>query len=281
MSTPSERFSIRAGFVPGALVVAALAALACGLPPEVDLQEKHATNAADPDLGDFDHSALDALLAAHVDADGWVDYPSLAQQGAALDAYLEAIGAADFEALSRDAKLAFLINAYNAATLRLILDHWPLDSIRDIPADQRWDGRTWNVAGEQLTLNQIEHERIRPDFEEPRIHFAVNCASVGCPPLRAEAFTAEKLEQQLQEQTIYCHTHDRWLQYENGASAVRLTKLYDWYGGDFEQVADSKLAWAAQFNEPLQAALDAGAAPDIRYLDYSWEINSQANSAGH
>ena len=124
---------------------------------------------------------------------------------------------APIDELGRDERLALLINAYNAFTLRLILDHYPVASITDIPADQRWDAVRWRLAGETYSLNQIEHELVRPNFREPRIHFALVCAAVGCPPLRTEAYTGELLEEQLEGQTRYSHAHDRWLRYRTGA----------------------------------------------------------------
>ena len=248
-------------------------AAACG-PPPAQLEEAYEDEAGS---ATFDHSNLDAVLAAHVDADGWVDYAALAEDPSDLDGYIEELATAPFDALGRDEKLALLINAYNAFTLRLILDHYPLDSIKDIASDQRWDGRTWNLAGNSWTLSQIEHEEIRPKFREPRIHFAVNCASIGCPPLRTESFVGNRIDEQLDDQMRYTHSHDRWLRFDAEANVVNLTKLYDWYGGDFEQVADSKLDFAARYTEPLQAAIDSGTAPKVRWLDYSWELNDITN----
>jgi hypothetical protein len=248
-------------------------AASCG-PPAAQLQEAYEANPSGPS---FDHSRFDAVVKKHVDADGWVDYEALAAAPGELDAYISALADAPFDELGRNQKLALLINAYNAFTLRLILDDYPLGSIRDIASDQRWDGRTWNLGGHQWTLNQIEHEQIRPKFEEPRVHFAVNCASIGCPPLRAEAYTADRLDEQLDEQMRYTHNHDRWLRFDAKRNVVSLTKLYDWYGGDFEQVADSVEAFAARYNEPLQAALDSGAKPKTQWLEYSWTLNDVHN----
>lgn len=100
-----------------------------------------------------------------------------------------------------------LINAY---TIQLILDHYPLASIQDIPGDQRWDAVRWRVGPHTWSLNQIDHEQIRPKCAEPRIHFALVCAAVGCPPLRNEAYTAARLEEQLAGQSAYVHSHPRW-----------------------------------------------------------------------
>lgn len=250
-----------------------LLVLACG-PPAATLAESYE---AKPDGPRFDHSELTSVLSRFVDADGWVDYAGLAAEPAALDRYIAALATAPFDALGRDQKLALLINGYNAFTLRLILDHYPLDSIKDIPADQRWDGRSWNLAGHQWTLSEIEHQQIRPNFKEPRIHFAVNCASIGCPPLARETFDAGRLDEQLNAQMSYTHSHDRWLRYDAASNTVWLTKLYDWYGGDFEQVSGTALAFAAEYAPALKRAIEGGKTPQIKWLEYSWVLNDQKN----
>lgn len=255
-------------------VVSGLAAGLFGGTPTVEAREAYARR---DDAATVDHSVFDQLLARHVDPDGWVDYAGLAADAKALDAYLATVAAAPWDDLDRDGKLALLINAYNAATLRLILDHRPLESIKDIPADQRWSAERWNVGGRVLSLDQIEHQEIRPHFAEPRIHFAVVCAAVGCPPLRAEAYVPERLEEQLAEQAAYVHSHDRWLRYSPGADVVYLTKLYDWYGGDFEQAAGSVLDHAARHAPTLAAALARGKRPAVRWLDYDWALNDVSN----
>ena len=244
-------------------------------PPTAELSE---TYGSQPNGEFFDHAALDRLLARHVDDAGFVDYSGLAVEKQALDGYLETLARADFEALGRDEKLAFLINAYNAFTLRLILDHQPLSSIRDIPSSERWDAARWVLAGSSVSLNQIEHELIRPHFAEPRIHFALVCAAVGCPPLRSEAYTGGELEQQLADQSQYVHTHARWFEYEEGAGELGLTALYDWYGGDFEQVEGSTLEFAARYSPALQSSLATGSSPTITWLDYDWRLNSKENA---
>jgi uncharacterized membrane protein YdjX (TVP38/TMEM64 family) len=246
-------------------------------PTEVTLAETYAAGGG-ADGPTFDHSQFDALLRDHVDADGWIDYRGLAEAPERLDQYIASLADAPFEELGRDEKLALLINAYNAFTLRLILDHRPVDSIRDIPAEERWDAQRWDLAGDTVSLNQIEHERIRPNFVEPRVHFALVCAAVGCPILRGEAYTADRLEEQLADQNRYVHSHDRWFRFEPEESVVHLTALYNWYGGDFEQVAGSVLEYAARHAPALREALDAGNEVTIRWLDYDWSLNSRENA---
>jgi hypothetical protein len=241
-------------------------------PPQVELGEAYA-----PDRGAqiFDHSAFDALLGSFVDEHGFVDYLGLGRRQADLDRYLELLAAAPFEELGRDEKLALWIDAYNAFTLKLILEHYPLDSIRDIPSAERWERVRWNVAGNEYSLNQIEHEQIRPKFREPRIHFALVCAAVGCPPLRREAFVGARLDEQLEDQARRVHRYERWIRYTSGADRIELTSLYEWYGGDFEQVAGSVIDYAARHRPDLAADLESGHRPTPRFLDYDWSLNRQ------
>jgi len=257
----------------GCAVVAQLKSGALGAlfgPPRVTLKEAYEKK---PDAPAFDHAEFTRLLEEHVDAEGFVDYEALHASPAPLDAYLERIADAPFDALGRDGKLALLVNAYNACTLRLILDHWPVKSITHIPRDERWKGRAWTVGGRRLTLHEMEHDECRARFREPRVHFALNCASIGCPPLRREAYTAARLEEQLADQARRVHRESRWFRFDEGAGIVYLTRLYDWYGGDFRQVADSVLAYAARHASQLaDRDLDA---LDVRFLDYDWDVNAQ------
>ena len=246
-------------------------------PPTVVLTEAH-TDTGRTMAPPFDHSTFDALLKKHVNADGWVDYDGLHDDSAQLDEYLTAIARAPFDTMSRNEKLALLINAYNAATLRLILDFHPVKSIKDIPSAKRWDHKRWVVGGHTLSLNDIEHKQIRPKFNEPRIHFALVCAAVGCPKLRNEAFDAARIDAQLDDQMRYAHEHDRWLRFDADRAVLRLTKLYDWYGSDFTQTGMTVQQYAARYSAPLKKALDEGRRVKVRWLDYSWVLNSRANA---
>jgi hypothetical protein len=244
-------------------------------PPAVVMVETYADR---PDGPQFDDTAFDAILQEHVDDTGLVDYLALKADPAALDAYIGSLASAPLDQMGRDQRLALLINGYNAFTLRLILDHHPVKSIKDIPADQRWDARRWNIAGNIWSLNQIEHEQIRPHFREPRIHFALVCAALGCPPLRREAYVAARIEEQLHEQSAYVHSHDRWYRFDADKGVVHLTELYNWYGDDFEQVVDgSVLDYAARYDPRLRAVLLAGDKPRIAWINYDWSLNSQEN----
>jgi len=241
-------------------------------PPQVTLAETYAGDQGD---SEFDHAPFDRLLGESVDATGLVDYRGLVSQSERLDSYIDSLAQAPLEQLGRDERLALLINAYNAFTLRLILDHYPIESIRDIPGAQRWDAAHWNLAGETYSLNQIEHELVRPNFREPRIHFALVCAAIGCPPLRSEAYSGERLDEQLHAQARHTHLSDRWVRYRSGSGKIELTSLYEWYGGDFEQVAGSILDYVAGYRDDLATDLASGQEIEVRFLDYDWSLNEQ------
>lgn len=201
-----------------------------------------------------------------------MDYGALAADPGDLDAYLAQLAGLDLDTLGRDERLALLINAYNAFTLKLMLDHRPVGSIKDIPSSERWDAERWVLGGETLSLTALEHDRLRARFIEPRIHFAINCASVGCPPLRQEAYEGARLEEQLEDQARRVHADPRWVRLQRNSAldhdTVHLTRLYLWYADDFAQVAGSPLAYAARYQPAL-----ADSRWQISWLDYDWSLN--------
>jgi hypothetical protein len=246
-----------------ALVPAWLALLVALVPPVA------------PDRPRFDHAPFGALLEAHVDAGGRVDYAGLRRDAGRLDAYLRGLETAPLDELGPDERLALLINAYNACTLRLILDFYPVKSIMDIPAPKRWADRRWKVGGHEWSLDQIEHEQIRARFDEPRVHFALVCAAMGCPPLRREAYAGDRLDAQLEDQARRVHGSERWFRFDRDHDVVWLTKLYDWYAKDFERKSGSVTAYAAAYAPDLKRALQSGLRPEIRWIDYDWSLNDQ------
>ena len=244
-------------------------------PPEVQAAEAYEPK---PDGPTFDHSAYDALLKEHVSDAGFVDYQGLVEGASRLDAYLKQLADADLGALGRDEKLAFLINAYNAFTLKLIAENYDggkLATIKDIPEEQRWKAERWEVGGATYSLDAIEHEEIRPKFEEPRIHWALVCAAYSCPPLRNEAYTGDRVSEQLADQERRVFSNERFLKYDPVGNDLRLTKIMLWYGGDFEQAAGSVAAYVRE-NAEDEIKPDAS----VDFLDYSWKLNSQANRGG-
>jgi len=245
-------------------------------PKRVKLDETHV---GDSGTATFDHRNLDGVLKKYVRPGGWVDYAGLEQSPDRLDAYISSLAQVDFEALARDEKLALAINAYNAFTLRLILDHLPLDSIQDIPEDKRWKARRWVLGGKTVSLQDLEDDWLRAGFRDPRIHFAINCASVSCPPLRMEAYRGADIEAQLRDQADFVHHNRRWFELDTQSDDLHLTRLYLWYEGDFEQIAGSSLEFAARYSTELRERLAANGAPDIGWIEYDWALNDLAAGA--
>ena len=223
-----------------------------------------------------------------------VDYAALKRDRAALDAAVAAFAepsAADERGWTRDERLAFWINAYNAFTLRAIVDHYPIrgsvftlsphHSIRQI--DGVWTALTFQAAGRTVTLDDIEHKILRPEFKEPRVHFAINCASVGCPPLAAEPYRAATLDAQLDSAARRYFASPQGLRVDG--RTLRVSKILEWYGEDFvaqfapdragqpDRVERAVLAVVTRFGPPDAAALARAASTRVRFLDYDWSLN--------
>jgi hypothetical protein len=248
--------------------------------------------AAEPTVAAWDHTLWDQLLKMHVVVlrEGQatqLNYQGLATQRGKLKSYLDSLGQVNAEAFdgwSKAEQLAFLINAYNAWTVELILTQYPdLASIKDLGS---WFSSPWAksfipLLGEKRSLDDIEHKLIRGSgrYNEPRIHFAVNCASIGCPALRAEAYTADKLDAQLADQTSkFLMDRSRNRPTDNG---LVLSAILKWYRDDFEQ------GWGGidrleTFLAAQATALGLSAAQvaqlqrqtlSLEYDDYDWQLN--------
>ncbi|MEM9408851.1 MAG: DUF547 domain-containing protein [Acidobacteriota bacterium] len=222
----------------------------------------------------FDHADWGAMLAAGTRG-GLVDYAYFKAERAALEAYLGRIAGANLGALAPEQLKALLINAYNAYTVLSILDHPDVDSIRDI--DGVWDKRTHAVGGFDLTLDNMEHNLLRPFFKDPRIHVAVNCASQSCAPLPPWSFEGETLDDQLDDWTTQFFNDPKYMRQEE--ETLYVSKLLDWYGGDFvaegwEPRAESIATFISDYAEDeLADFLDANPQPKIVFLDYDWGLN--------
>jgi hypothetical protein len=205
------------------------------------------------------------------------DYGAVDADGrAALDGYVAHLAAQPIDRFSRREQLAYWVNLYNALTVRVVLEHYPVESIRDIDispglfADGPWDKALVTVAGEALTLNDIEHRILRPIWRDPRIHYAVNCASVGCPNLPADAFTGAGAEASLDAAARAYVNAPRGLRLKNGK--VIVSSIYVWFKEDFGPNDAAILAHLARYAEPDLAAKLAG----ITKLDdhaYDWTLN--------
>ena len=240
----------------------------------------------------FDHgyTAWDALLKKHL---RWLpdgkqsraNYKGFAADRAALKAVLDSLSAvpkATFDGWSKSQQMAFLINAYNAFTVELILTRYPdLKSIKELGSfiQSPWKKKFFTLLGEQRHLDWIEHEQLRPRYNEPRVHAAVNCASIGCPALRDEAFTATRLEAQL-EDGMRRFLGDRTRNRIKG-DKVEASSIFKWFREDFEQghggfkqVEDVFAKYAEQLSDqPAEQAALKAKALGVNHLDYDWSLN--------
>lgn len=223
---------------------------------------------------------LAQMLTRYVDDGGWVDYAALAEDPAALDRYIDSLKGADLDAMTRDGRLATLINAYNAYVLKLVAENYDggkLKSINDIPEEERFEAQRWELAGQTVSLNEIENRLIRQNYDEPRIHWALVCGAYSCPPLRDEPYTAEALGKQLADQEQRVLSDERFYRYDADAKTLHLTSILDWYGEDFVAAAGSVAGYVAQRKQGV--ATDP--APKIEFIDYDWKLNSRANAPSH
>ena len=232
---------------------------------------------------DQGHTAWTRVLRTHVTVTGpasRVNYANLKAHPQDLDLYianLETVSSEDFSRFSENEKLAFLINAYNAFTLKLIIDHYPVKSIKDIGGvfSSPWKLAFFTLFGEKHRLDDIEHEMIRKKFNEPRIHFALVCAAKGCPALRPEAFAPEILDKQLNtaaEVFLRDLSHNS-LDEKNGV--LHLSSIFKWYGEDFEKKFGSVVNFVLPrlLKNPAQVDALKAKPPKIEYLDYDWSLN--------
>ncbi|MCB0703832.1 MAG: DUF547 domain-containing protein [Saprospiraceae bacterium] len=225
------------------------------------------------------HAIWDSLLQKHVSDDGWVDYIGFREDSSELNKYLDLLSNnhPNKKFWSDDEQLAYWINAYNAFTVKLVADNYPVKSIKDIKdgipfVNTVWDIKFIHIEGATYDLNNIEHGIIRKQFKEPRIHFAVNCASVSCPPLLNHAFTAEKLDQQLDSVARGFINGNKRNQLD--AQNPKLSKIFSWFSGDFEKVSDSVRDFINQYAD---IQIEEGA--DLEYLEYYWELNEASNKS--
>ena len=223
----------------------------------------------------FDHSIWSSLL-AEGSHDGLIDYEVLESRRVELHTYLEAIAKADLASLAPQELKALLINAYNALTLESILLHPGVPSIKSISGV--WDEMRHPVGGLELTLDEIEHNVLRPYFKDPRIHFVVNCASRSCAPLPQWAYEGEKLNDQLEEASRRFLGNPANARLERGR--LRVSRYFDWYGTDFiaedwRPRADSIAEFVARYTEgDIGEAVAADPAIKVSFLDYDWALNS-------
>jgi hypothetical protein len=227
---------------------------------------------------DHRHAPWTAILERWV-SNGRVDYAGLQRTDRArLTAYLRDLSgacAADYRRWTREERIAFWINAYNAFTVQLVLDHYPIDSIRRIgwlpgAAFRRAFIPMAGTKGGPISLDDIEHGTLRRDFAEPRIHFALVCASRSCPDLRPEAYRPADLDRQLDDQARRFLRDPGKNRYDASTRTLHLSSIFEWFRGDFETAAGSLPAFVSPYLEDARAT-EVGVR--IAFLDYDWTLN--------
>ncbi|NDY42624.1 DUF547 domain-containing protein [Dissulfurirhabdus thermomarina] len=228
---------------------------------------------------DFDHSAFDAALKAHVDAEGLVDYAGMARDPR-FRAYLAALEGADPERLDRAGRLAFWINAYNAVTIDKVIRKRPRKSVRETLVPGVWIStrffttRDHVVAGRRLSQDDIEHRILRPVFRDPRVHFALICASMGCPKMPRAAYTAADVDRRLDEEVRRYLASGRGLRVDRRRNVLYVSRIFEWFEEDFGGPS-GVVAFLRKY-APAEARAFLEGSPRIDYLPYDWSLNAQA-----
>jgi len=218
------------------------------------------TSEAQPDF-----KAWDTFLKKYVSATGDVDYKSIKANKKELDAITKTFSATSvLPSWSKSDQLTFWINAYNAFTIDLIINNYPLKSIQGLDGGKPWDVKRINIGGKKYSLNNIENDIIRPQFKDARIHFAVNCAAKSCPPILNGAFFGKTIDTQLDEATKKFINNKKYQTITS--SNITLSKIFDWYGADFGDIVTF-------INKYSNVKVNKSAT--IAYKDYDWALNGK------
>ncbi len=232
---------------------------------KVDIKKNTKSNVPNkPGAMNIDHSLFNKLLRNNVSNTGVVDYKAIKANATELEAYLTLLSKADITSLSKSAQLAFWINAYNAFTIKKVISNYPLNSIKDLNGGKPWDDKWINIDNRTLSLNDIENKIIRPQFNEPRIHFAVNCAAQSCPPIGNFAYSAGNLNTNMEKATKAFINNEKYNKITSGKVVV--SKIFDWYKADFGNLI-------AFLNKYADTKIDPNAT--IEYMDYDWGLNDK------
>ncbi len=209
------------------------------------------------------HEAFDTLLKKHVSATGKVNYKNLKADKAALEAYLKMLSEnTPVDSWSKNDKFAYWINAYNAATMKTIVDNYPLSSITKLDGGKTWDVKRVKLGDKTYSLNDIENNILRP-MGDARIHFAINCAAKSCPPLLNQAFTAKNLNALLESRTKKFINDPKANALSKGGE-IKISKIFDWYGKDFYNITEFINRYAvSKVNDKAK----------IGYAEYDWALN--------
>lgn len=225
------------------------------------------------------------ILKEHVH-NGLVDYKSL-KNDLRLNKYIDQLSNTDYKKLKKEDALAFWINAYNAFTLKVIVDNYPVESITDLNSGGKiigyilgktiWDKKFFSINKKKMSLGEIEHEILRKEFKEPRIHFAIVCASISCPQLRNEAFEADRIDEQLNSQAAEFINDSSRNYFDIKKREAYLSKIFSWFDEDFGNSDENVLKFISKYL-PYDVAKEIKenlSDWDISYKEYNWNLNKQ------
>lgn len=208
----------------------------------------------------------DALMKTYVN-DGQVNYQALKDNANQISQLYQQIGEISLDKASDNEKKAFYINAYNIIILYQAQENYPIESPMNVPGF--FEGKQHTVAGEQLTLNALEQEKLLKPYHDPRIHFVLVCAAKSCPPLASFAYQAEQLDQQLDRKTRQALNNPDFVRVKKRAKTVEISKIFEWYKEDFTKDG-STLAFINQYRDrkiPTRY--------QVHYYDYNWDLNNE------
>lgn len=223
-------------------------------------------------MKDGTHANWDALLKKHVNSQGYVDYKGFMADKAKLQSYLDHLSkGAPTSSWSEKDKMAYWINVYNAFTIKAIIDHYPVKSITDIKPktgeESIWKKKFFKIGGVSRSLDEVENKILRVEFNDPRIHFAINCASESCPKLLNQAFRAANLEGNLDKLARGFVNDPK--RNKITASSAQISSIFDWFKGDFTK----KGTVIEYLNKYSKTKINSNA--KVTYLNYDWSLNSQ------
>ena len=221
-------------------------------------------NGANDSSNIVDHRELDSLLKTHVSSSGKVNYTNFKRDESKLESYLNHLDSnPPADNWSKQKRIAYWINIYNATTIKLILENHPVNQILDLHNGSAWKVNLVRVGGNKLTLDHVEKEILIRQLQEPRVHFAVNCAAVSCPPLANQAWTEQNLENMLEERTRSFINDAN--QNNISSNSIRISRIFEWYKDDFGSSLTTFL------NRYSRTTINSNAT--ISYLPYNWDLN--------
>lgn len=259
-------------------VLFAVALAACS--QSVSVQSEAVETKSEEGVEAFSHDTFDEVLRTYVNDEGYVDYPGLKKNRVGLDAYVGQLAAASPKSNpelfpTEDHALAYWINAYNALIMRAVIDAYPVDSVTGIMvAHGVFNRLKFPVGGKDMTLDDIEKGTLLVEWDVPEVHWAITCASMGCPKIDPAAWTADGIHDRLHREGETYLNSPSGLQIDTASGTVRITKYFKWYGDDF---GGDALAYIRPFlTEEHRAQLEGIADPEIEFMDYDWRLNDQA-----